>query len=172
MFWPPNIEGVLWFAREVLPRVHAQIPDARFVVVGKNPPKEVQALADDPRVDVTGYVVDVQPYLEATDVFVVPLHAGSGMRVKILDAWLWGLPVVTTPIGAEGIEVAEGDNILLAEGPDAFAQATVRLLTDTALNCKLRIQGRAWVERHYGWQEVYKKVDGVYERLLNGGRSV
>jgi glycosyltransferase involved in cell wall biosynthesis len=107
--------------------------------------------------------------LESADAFVVPLHAGSGMRVKILDAWLWGLPVVTTPIGAEGIEVVDGDNILLAEEPEAFARATIRLLTDTSLNQALRRRGRGWVETHYGWQEVYKRVDNVYARLLNGG---
>jgi glycosyltransferase involved in cell wall biosynthesis len=168
MFWPPNIEGVLWFAAEVLPLVRAEVPDARFVVVGKNPPKEVEALAEDPNVEVTGYVADVTPYLEAADVFVVPLHAGSGMRVKILDAWLWGLPVVTTPIGAEGIEVLDGDNILLADEPASFARATVRLLTDKGLNDKLRKHGRAWVTRRYGWQEVYKKVDEAYDLLLNG----
>ena len=167
MFWPPNINGVLWFAREVLPIIHKDIPDARFVIVGKNPPEEVQALASDPRVEVTGYVVDLDPYLAAADVFVVPLHAGSGMRVKILDAWLWSLPVISTPIGAEGIEVVEGENILLAGEPQVFARAAIRLLSDKGFNRELRTNGRAWVERHYSWQEVYKKVDLVYERLLN-----
>ncbi len=114
MFWPPNVAGVLWFAREVLPLIWQQAPEARFVVVGKNPPAEVQALAADPRVEVTGYVADPLPYLQAADVFVVPLHSGGGMRVKILDAWLWGLPIVSTPIGAEGIELRDGENILLA----------------------------------------------------------
>ena len=169
MFWPPNINGVLWFAKEVLPLVHQEVPDARFVIVGKNPPEAVWALAADPRVEVTGYVVDLDPYLEAADAFVVPLHAGSGMRVKILDAWLWGLPTVSTSIGAEGIEVLDGDNILLADNPQAFARATIRLLTDDALNRRLRTHGRDWVERHYSWQEVYKRVDDVYTRLLNGG---
>lgn len=168
MFWPPNIEGVLWFATEVLPLVHTEVPEARFVVVGKHPPKEVQALSEDTRIDVTGYVKDVEPYLAAADAFVVPLHAGSGMRVKILDAWLWELPVVATSIGAEGIDVVDGDNILLADGVDAFARATVRMLTDLSLNQRLRERGRAWVETHYGWQEVYKKVDEVYAELLHG----
>ena len=169
MFWPPNISGVLWFAAEVLPRIHEQVPEARFVVIGKNPPREVETLTTDPRVQVTGYVADLLPYLEQTDVFVVPLHAGSGMRVKILDAWLWGLPVVSTPIGAEGIEVQDGDNILLAEDAATFAQATLRLLKDEALNRALRDNGRAWVEAHYGWQSVYEHVDRVYSRLLGTG---
>ncbi|HSJ52971.1 MAG TPA: glycosyltransferase family 4 protein [Anaerolineae bacterium] len=166
MFWPPNAHGVLWFAREVLPLIHEQVPEARFVVVGKNPPAEVQALTSDPRVQVTGYVADPLPYLESADAVVVPLHAGGGMRVKIVDAWLWGLPIVATPIGAEGIRVQDGENILLAEGAQKCARATVRLLTDQALNRRLRANGRAWVEAHYAWQSVYPLVDRVYADLL------
>ena len=127
MFWPPNIAGVLWFAREVLPLIHQRLPDARFVVVGKAPPPEVQALAADPRITVTGYVAELEPYLAEADAFVVPLHAGGGMRVKILDAWLWGLPIVSTPIGAEGIELRDGENIMLAEGAPAFTDAVTRI---------------------------------------------
>jgi glycosyltransferase involved in cell wall biosynthesis len=166
MFWPPNINGVLWFAREVLPLIHETLPDARFVVVGKNPPDEVIELTSDPRIEVTGYVVDVEPYLEAADAFVVPLHAGSGMRVKIVDAWLWALPIVATPIGAEGIDLVDGENIMLAEAPEAFAGAVRRVLTDDVLNQRLRTQGRQWVEDHYDWRQVYKKVDQVYGALM------
>lgn len=166
MFWPPNVAGVLWFAREVLPLIHQQVPQARFVVVGKNPPPEVQALADDPRVEIAGYVADPTAYLATAHAFIVPLHAGGGMRVKILDAWLWGLPIVSTPIGAEGIQVRDGENILIAKDAPAFAQATLRLLTDPALRWQLRVNGRAWVEAHYAWPVVYRRVDPVYTRLL------
>ena len=166
MFWPPNVAGVLWFARDVLPLVWQQLPAARFVVVGKNPPAEVQALAADPRITVTGYVADPLPYLQAAGVFVVPLHSGGGMRVKILDAWLWGLPIVATPIGAEGIELVDGDNILLAADAPAFAAATVRVLADAELNQRLRRAGRAWVEATYGWQRVYGRVDAAYAAAL------
>ncbi|NLF14876.1 MAG: glycosyltransferase [Anaerolineaceae bacterium] len=166
MFWPPNVGGVLWFAREVLPLIRRQVPEARFMVVGKNPPPEVQALASDPGVEVTGYVADPTPYLETADAFVVPLHAGGGMRVKIVDAWQWGLPIVSTPLGAEGIQVRDGENILLAGDAPDFARATLRLLTDADLNRRLRANGRAWVEEHYAWQRVYQRVDRVYSGLL------
>ncbi len=251
MFWPPNAAGVLWFAREVLPLVWREVPDAAFVIVGKNPPAEVRALATSPQpltpspqaegvhrkmvasilsgarrsvpgvvegcvlgakgaphphlhlrrsaaqvqvattwqkqpcpsaqdappgraitdfecpqVIVTGYVPDPQPYLAAADAFVVPLHAGGGMRVKILDAWLWGLPVVSTPLGAEGIALRDGENILLAADAPAFAAAVVRLLRDPDLNARLRRNGRAWVEQTYSWQAVYRQVDAVYAGLL------
>jgi len=161
MFWPPNINGVLWFAREVLPLIWQQQPEARFVVVGKNPPAEVQALAADPRIQITGYVADPLPYLQEAGVFVVPLHSGGGMRVKILDAWLWGLPIVATPIGAEGIELVEGENILLAGDAASFAAATLRLLADRELNQRLRLAGRRWVEQRYAWQVIYPRIDAL-----------
>ncbi len=170
MFWPPNVSGVLWFAREVLPLIHQQVPEARFVVVGKSPPPEVQALAADGRIQVTGYVADPTPYLAQADLFVVPLHAGGGMRVKILDTWLWGLPVVSTPTGAEGILIRDGENILIADDAPSFAQASLRLLTDPELNARLRANGRQWVETHYAWQAVYRQVDQVYDRLLSGSQ--
>ena len=166
MFWPPNIAGVQWFAHEVLPRVHAAVPEARFVALGKGPPPEVTRLASDPRIEVTGYVVDPAPYLAAADVFVVPLHAAGGMRVKILDAWLWGVPIVSTPVGAEGIECRDGENLLIAETASAFAVAVVRLLTDSALNGRLRAAGRRWAEARYDWREVYGLIDNVYAGLL------
>jgi glycosyltransferase involved in cell wall biosynthesis len=166
MFWPPNVAGVLWFARDVMPLIWARLPDARFVVAGKNPPAEIQALAADPRIEVTGYVADPLPILEAADAFVVPLFSGGGMRVKILDGWLWGLPIVSTRLGAEGIDLGDGETILLADDAPAFAEATYRVLTDPALNTRLRSQGRAWVEAAYDWRNVYAGVDAIYEPLL------
>jgi glycosyltransferase involved in cell wall biosynthesis len=165
MFWPPNVEGVLWFAREVLPLVRDEIPGARFVVAGKKPPGEVLALADGSgAVEVTGFVPDPARLLETAKVFVVPLLAGGGMRVKILDAWLWGLPMVSTTIGAEGILTLPGENILLADEPRAFAAEVVRVLRDGELARKLRENGRAHVELHYDWRKVYGRVDEIYGR--------
>ena len=94
--------------------------------------------------------------------FIVPLFAGSGMRVKILDAWRWGLPVISTSIGAEGIGYRDGENILIADEPEAFARAVVRLMIDDGLNQALRQNGRGWVEEHYDWQRVYPAWDAVY----------
>ncbi len=162
MFWPPNVEGVVWFGREVWPRVKAQVPGARLTIAGKNPPGEVLALAEDPAVRVTGYVADPEPYLEQAGVFIVPLFAGSGMRVKIVDGWRWGLPVVSTTIGAEGIEYREGENILIADEAEGFAAAVVRALTDGELNRALRANGRQWVEERYEWRRVYTAWDTIY----------
>ena len=167
MFWPPNVEGVLWFAHKVLPRVLAQVPEAQFVVIGKDPPRQVRDLDLQARnVQVTGYVPEPAPYLAETAVFIVPLHAAGGMRVKILDAWYWGVPIVSTSIGAEGIAVRDGENILIADTPDTFAQAVVRVLKDPALGERLRQNGRRWVEERYNWRRVYARWDEVYSRLV------
>jgi polysaccharide biosynthesis protein PslH len=170
MFWPPNVEGVLWFAREVMPLILARVPETHFVVAGKDPPPAVQALAADGspltgRIEVTGFLSDARPLLSSSQVFVVPLLAGGGMRVKIVDAWMWGLPVVSTTIGAEGIETRPGENILLADEPVAFADAVVRILTDPALGKKLSVNGRQWLETHYDWRTVYPQIDEIYSQF-------
>lgn len=171
MFWPPNIEGVLWFAQEVLPLVLAQVPDATFTVAGKGPPPPVEALAEPPspvagHVEVTGFVPDVEPLLTQTRAFIVPVRAGGGMRVKIVDGWQWAVPVISTTIGAEGIDTRPGENILLADEPATFAEAVVQVLTDPELAQRLRENGRQWVESRYNWRSVYRQVDDIYEQLL------
>jgi glycosyltransferase involved in cell wall biosynthesis len=166
MYWPPNVEGLLWFWEEVWPQVRARAPQARLTLIGKNPPARLRALDARPDVDVPGYVEDLMPFLAETAVFVVPLHAAGGMRVKIVDAWCWGMPIVSTTIGAEGIAVRGGENILIADAPDRFAGSVVQVLDDPALQAQLRAQGRRWVEAQYDWRRVYEAWDDVYARLI------
>lgn len=97
---------------------------------------------------------------------MVPLFAAGGMRVKILDAWSWGLPIVSTTIGAEGIDYRDGENILIADEPEQFAAAICRLLTCPELAGMLRTNGRRWVEQHYDWRKMYRQWDEVYVRYL------
>lgn len=169
MFWMPNVEGVLWFAREVWPSVRQHFPKATFTVVGKNPPASIRELAEPSQqgsssgIVVTGYVADPQPYLENAAVFVVPLFSAGGMRVKIVDGWRWGLPIVSTTIGAEGIRYRDGENILIADSPEDFARAVLRVLSEPDLAQCLRQNGRRWVEEHYDWQKVYPAWDAVYD---------
>lgn len=165
LHWPPNAQGVLWFVQEVFPQILARVPEARLTVIGKDPPEVLQAAASGlpaGNVEVTGYVDDPAPYLEETAAFVVPLLAGGGMRVKIVDAWMWGMPVVSTSIGAEGIELSQGENILVADRPSDFAEAVVRLLQDEAEANRLGLAGRRWAEQRYDWRKVYPAWDGVY----------
>lgn len=167
MFWPPNVHGVLWFARRVWPRVVAAVPDARLAIAGRRPPAEVEMLAADPTIRVPGYVDDPTPYLEQTAAFIVPLHAGAGMRVKIVDAWSWGVPVVTTTLGAEGIAVSHGEDAMVADDPAAFADAVVHLLREPALRQRLRDKGRALATTAYNWQVRYAEWDRVYAEALH-----
>ena len=166
MNWPPNVEGLLWFWEQVWPQVRERAPGARLTVIGKNPPDRIRALDRQADVDVLGYVDDLAPYLADTAAFVIPLRAAGGMRVKILDAWSWGLPIVSTTIGAEGISYQDGDQILLADTPDLFGQAVQRLLADEGLRARLRANGRKWVEDRYDWRQVYGAWDQVYDHLL------
>lgn len=160
MLWPPNAEGVLWFAERVLPAVLEACPQAVFTVIGKQPPAAVQALARrfPGRVEVTGYVADPTPLLRETAVFVVPLLSGGGMRVKILDAWLWRLPVVTTTLGAEGVDVRDGEDVLVADAAEAMAGAVVRLLVGPPERARLGGAGRAAVEARYEAGAMYPAI--------------
>jgi polysaccharide biosynthesis protein PslH len=166
MFWPPNAEGALWFARDVWPQIHAQHPELIFTVVGKNPPEYLTQLHGQNNVEVLGFVPDLDHVLAETAVFVVPLRAGGGMRVKILDAWCWGLPIVSTTIGAEGTDVRDGENILIADESATMAQAVARAYHDQDLNQRLRLNGRRWVEEKYDWRHIYGAWDAVYARAL------
>jgi glycosyltransferase involved in cell wall biosynthesis len=140
---PPNADAAVFFAREVLPRVRARVPGARFEVVGRHPPPEVLALAAVEGVEVTGAVPDVRPHLAQASVVVVPLRFGSGARQKILEAWCLGRCVVSTPLGAEGLEAEDGRNLLLADGAEALAEQVARALSDAELRERVRSAGRA-----------------------------
>lgn len=165
LHWPPNAEGMVWFAEEVWPKVSRRAPAAILTVIGKEPPKQLVSMsAESPVVDVRGYVDDPLPYLEDTAVFIVPLHAGGGMRVKIVDAWSWGLPIVSTTIGAEGTHYRDGINLLLADNSESFAGAVIRLLEDSELALNLSAAGRRTVETRYDWHQVYCAWDQIYPR--------
>jgi glycosyltransferase involved in cell wall biosynthesis len=159
MHWPPNAEGLRWFLSEIWPQVKRRVPAAQLRVIGKDPPGAALAAED---VHAPGYVADTMPYWRGSRVFIVPLRAGGGMRVKILDAWAHGLPVLATSIGAEGIDYTDGQDILIADEPAAFAEAICRLLTDDALAERIAQGGRATVLAKYNWKTIYQQWDEIY----------
>jgi glycosyltransferase involved in cell wall biosynthesis len=167
LHWPPNAQGIVWFAQHVFPEVRSQIPEARLTVIGKSPPAGLEGEG----IEITGYVPNLAPYLEETAVFIVPLHAGGGMRVKILDAWSWGLPVVSTTIGAEGMAVQHEENILIADTVPTFAQAVIRVFSDSALALQLSDKGRQTILQKYNWQTIYSAWDDVYRQICNKSHS-
>jgi len=117
-------------------------------------------------VAVAGYVDDLTALVTQSTLFIAPLHAGGGMRVKIVDAWNWGIPVLATTVGAEGLDYVAGEHLLIADAADAFAAATVRLLDDPALAARLCEAGRCLVRRAYDWRRVYAAWDSIYAGSL------
>jgi glycosyltransferase involved in cell wall biosynthesis len=165
MYWPPNIDGMLWFIREIYPVVRAQRPSVTFDLIGSRPPHELVALQHEVAgLNVTGYVADLQPYLEQCGVFIVPLRAGGGMRVKILEALSRGLPVVTTRLGCEGIGVRDGEHVLIADSPQAFAEAVLAVLGDPALASRLGASGRRLIETRYDYRAACRPLDRLYQQ--------
>jgi glycosyltransferase involved in cell wall biosynthesis len=159
MHWPPNLEGISWFAEKVWPAIALAEPSAVLTLIGKGAPTKLQRDG----IEVAGYVNDLEQYLSETAVFVVPLHSGAGMRVKILDAWCWGLPVVSTTVGAEGLRASSGENLLIADEEDVLADAVLRVIRDRAVARRLSDNGRATVEKYYDWKTAYKAWDQVYQ---------
>jgi sugar transferase (PEP-CTERM/EpsH1 system associated) len=147
MDYRPNVDAVCWFAREVL----ARIPAARFVVAGRNPPREVRALAGE-RVTVTGAVADMRSWLAAADVVVAPLRIARGIQNKVLEAMAMARPVVASPAAFEGIEAEPGKHLLVPEGAEATAEAISALLADPAAASALGQSGRSLVTRTYQWE--------------------
>jgi glycosyltransferase involved in cell wall biosynthesis len=162
MHWPPNAEGVTWFTEKIWPRVAQAVPSSVFTVIGKGAPKRLGRRGPQARIEVAGYVSDLEPYLSETAAFVVPVRSGAGMRVKILEAWCWGLPVVSTSVGAEGIRTAPGRNLLIADDEELFADSVISVLQDRGIARRLSNNGRATVETFYDWRNVYKAWDQVY----------
>ena len=162
MHWPPNGDAARWFTEAVLPNVRAGEPRARFLAVGQQPPESLLKPELAGFVEAPGYVDDVDPYWARTQVFVVPLLAGGGMRVKILHAWAQGIPIVSTTIGAEGLTYQAGESMLIADTADEFARAVLSILHDPALAQRLAAAGRATVEQYYDWQRIYAAWDSLY----------
>jgi len=165
MSYGPNSDGVLWFYNAIFPVIRRRMSDVHFCVVGSNPPPKIVELNDDPNVTVTGFVEDVRPYLADSAVVVVPICLGSGTRLKILDAWAMEKAIVSTELGAEGLEAVHGENILLADEPDQFAKCVLSLLSDAQQRFRLGKAGRRLVESRYDWSVIAPKLGEVYETL-------
>jgi glycosyltransferase involved in cell wall biosynthesis len=165
MDWTPNCDGMHYFVNEILPRIRASKPDCSLVIVGRSPGPDIQAFAErDPRIKVTGTVKDVRPYLWGSKVSIVPLRIGGGTRLKIYESMAACVPVVSTSIGAEGLEVEHGRNIFLADDPESFAARCVELLYSDEGRRRMAGQAHQLVCSRFSWTQVSKYFESILEQ--------
>jgi sugar transferase (PEP-CTERM/EpsH1 system associated) len=165
MDWMANIDGVSFFVREVLPLIRRRHPACTLVIAGRDPAPEVRTLAGgDARIRITGTVEDVRPYLWGSSVSIVPLRIGGGTRLKIYEAMAAQVPVVSTSVGAEGLDVRSPDHFLLADTPEGFAAACVELLDSPARRRELARAAWEWIAARYSWDQIARRFEGVLER--------
>jgi sugar transferase (PEP-CTERM/EpsH1 system associated) len=160
-----NVDAATWFAREVFPLVEREVPEASFWIVGRQPQREVLALARPPRVVVTGEVPDVSDWLLRAEVGVAPLRIGAGMQNKLVQAMAAGLPVVSTPVANEGIRATPDVHLLLREEPRAFADAVIALLRDSKARERLGGAARRFVEQQWTWEAHFERQLEVFAEV-------
>jgi len=169
MNYRPCIDAAVWLVQDILPLLRQRLPGVNVWIAGRNPAPEVKVLAA-ADVHVTGAVPDVEPFYRKTAVTVVPLRAGGGSRLKILESMALGRPIVTTAIGAEGIALRDGQEALFAEDPAQFVNAILRLVEDPALWHSIAANARRYVETHHDWNAIAGRQLDIYDELAAGAR--
>lgn len=163
----PNVDAALWLASEIMPRLRGLCPGARLFLVGRNPPRSVRALASDDTI-VTGQVPAIEPYLERATVVIAPVRTGGGMRVKVLQAMALGKAVVTTPLGAEGVDLARGEPpVAVASSAEEIAAVTAMLLANRDARVTLGERARAFVAEHHPWSAHRRRLEAIYSELIS-----
>lgn len=171
MDWYPNRDAVAYFAHSILPLIRMEIPSARFLVAGRNPPPRfVEELGNAGAVEFTGTFADIRPYFKEAGVVVVPLRVGGGTRIKILEAAAAGKPIVSTTLGAEGLDLHNGEEIILADEPAEFAQAVITLLKNPSLQRELTESARRTVVERYSHRILQKILDDALEEAFHDPR--
>jgi glycosyltransferase involved in cell wall biosynthesis len=164
----PNVDGVIHFAQDIWPRIVEANPDARFKIIGDRPAPSLLALAG-PRVELTGFVSDLRPHLAAAAAVVVPLRLGGGTRLKIVEAMAMGKAIVSTTLGAEGIECVAGRDLLVENEPAAFAAAVNNLLAQRGLAARIGQSARQLAVERYAWSGAARALERFYRRILEVG---
>jgi glycosyltransferase involved in cell wall biosynthesis len=163
----PNIDGMAFFLDEIWPKVVKSAPDAKLIVVGRNAPASLLARKND-SIDFTGYVDDPRVYLDRAAAVIVPLRIGGGTRFKIVEAMAKGKAIVSTRIGAEGLDTKHEQHLLLADDPVSFADSVCRVINDDALAARLGQSARDFAEARYGWNAAVAKLEAFYVQLSDG----
>jgi glycosyltransferase involved in cell wall biosynthesis len=162
MDWLPNDDAIRYFTREIMPLIKSKVPDVTLTVVGRNPaPALVDLSKEDPSLIITGRVDDVRPYMETAAAYIVPLRIGGGTRLKIFEAMAMEKPLISTRIGAEGLPLTNGVELLLADEPATFADAVVRVLNDDGYAKELGQRAATVVRENFGWRQVSEQFTSI-----------
>jgi glycosyltransferase involved in cell wall biosynthesis len=161
----PNVDAVIHFIEDIWPRIAEANPEARCKIIGARPPASLRALAG-PRVDLTGFVSDLRPHVAASAAVVVPLRLGGGTRLKIVEAMAMGKAIVSTTLGAEGIEAVPGRDLLIEDQPAPFANAVNRLLAEPGLATRIGESARQLAVERYTWSAAARALEDFYSRIL------
>lgn len=165
MDYRPNVDAMIWFCDEILPRIQAVQSNITLAIVGREPHARIRALADRPNITVTGYVDDVRSYIAGAKVYIVPLRMGGGTRLKVLQAMAMSKAIVSTSLGSEGITGQSGEHLVRADTPENFASAVLSLLADPSRREALGTRARRLVEREYTWDVIVPRMNEVYTDL-------
>lgn len=167
MDWDPNEDAVLYFVKEIYPLIKKKAPYASFTIVGRNPSQRLISLNKiDSSINITGTVEDVRPYLAESEVYVVPLRIGGGTRIKIFEAMAMALPVVSTPIGAEGLSINNGENILLSDQPEEFADNVIKLLQDQKNREEIGKRALMLIQKRFSWEAVTEVFENLCQHVI------
>lgn len=164
--FPPNIVGITWFLQECWPLVRKRHSTASLTVIGKNPGNDLLSYNQREGVHIIGFVPDTRPYLSRAQVVIVPMLSGSGIKNKILEAWAMAKPVVSTTLGIEGVKGRDGEDLLVADTPSAFADQVDRLFTDGQLQDRLGVRGRERVLKEYAWQNSVNRFEALIQSTV------
>jgi glycosyltransferase involved in cell wall biosynthesis len=163
MSYHANVAAALHFAQEVLPYIWAKAPEVKFQIVGKDPPEVVRRLVADERIQVTGTVKDLRPYLAQATVVVCPVQYAVGVQNKVLEAMAMAKPVVCTSAALAGLDAKEDREALIARAPEEFAEQVLQVCSNASLAQRLARAGRRYVESHHSWENTTWRLTGVYE---------
>jgi glycosyltransferase involved in cell wall biosynthesis len=161
-----NIDSIYYFYKFIYPKIKSQLPKVHLTIIGWNPSHSILALSRDPTIEVTGGVPDVRPYLAKATIAIAPMVSGSGIQNKILQAMAVGTPVVTTSLACQALHVINGDHLLVADTPEDFAGAVTGLLRDKALQKKLSLNARRYVEEFHNWEVIGRQLEEIYIDLV------
>ncbi|MBU1999058.1 MAG: glycosyltransferase, partial [Candidatus Omnitrophica bacterium] len=163
----PNEDAVIYFIKNIFPRIQKKIPDVEFLIVGSEITENIKRFAKYPNIKLVPDVKDVWPYLKESAIFVNPIRISAGIKGKVLEAMATGIPVVSTKIGAFGTNAKNKKQIVIADTPSAFARAVIKLIHDAELYAKIARNARVLVEEKYDWQKIYQSLITVYEKEIN-----